>query len=152
VTSATIWTVPREPLYIATLPFTPSGVLISFVTFWALTKLRVDVPGRTVSSAYTVRYPDLVGWVTVTFNCTDDNPEVGTPPSPATCTCSVPRGATAPTPERVSNNRYGSSDVKPLGVVTAAAAAGSPPDAITGATLANTPTATKVAENATTHL
>ena len=113
-----------------------------FGTLWPATKFRFDVAGRVVPSPYTVMTPALVGAVTVTFNTTADTPEFGTPSRPATVRCTVPPGATAafgaPSPVRVSNNRNGTSEVKPPGVVTAAANAGACPEALTGARPAST--------------
>src|SRR5450631_3074315 len=113
-TSAIRWTVPGEALYRATLPPAPTGAMTRLGTLWPATKFRFDVPGRVVWSPYTVMTPGLVGAVTVTFNTTADTPELGTPPIPATCRCTVPPAATAafgaPSPVRVSNTRDGASD------------------------------------------
>src|SRR5665648_998083 len=102
-------------------------------------KFRFDAVGRAASSPYTVRYPGLVGAVTVTFNTTADTPDAGTPPRPVTCNATGPPATTgafgAPSPARVSSSRDGDNDVNPPGMLTAA-------DALTGARLANTPTTT----------
>src|ERR1035437_7826540 len=83
-------------------------------TTWSFTKFRLDAVGRVVPSPYTLTYPELVGSVAVTFNTTADTPVSGTPPWPATCSTTVPPGATAPVgapnPVRVSNNRNGARD------------------------------------------
>src|SRR5450631_4291932 len=114
------WTVPADPLYRSTLPLAPTGAMTRFGTVWPATKFRFDTPGRRLPSPYTVRYPGLVGAVTVTFSTTADTPETGTPPRPSTGRCTEPPDATAalgaPTPLRVSSNRDGASDPKPAGV------------------------------------
>ena len=62
-----------------------------------------------------------LGMVAATFMTTAKTPEVGTPPRPVTCRCTVAPGATAafaaPVPFRVSNTRAGANDVNDPGAV-----------------------------------
>src|SRR5450631_581227 len=116
-----MWMVPGDPLYRSTTPPVPTGAMTMFGTVWPGTKFRFEATGSALPSPYTVTNPVPAGWVTVTFNATDETPEAGTPPAPVTCRCTVPRAGTAPAgapvPFRVSSNRAGASDPNAPGAV-----------------------------------
>src|SRR5579884_1895496 len=74
-------------------------------------KSRFDASGLTTPSGQTVRYPLLVGAVSVILSAIAVTPEVGTGPTPDTVTARVPDAPSerfaAPTPWRVSSRRCG---------------------------------------------
>ena len=69
-----------------------------FGTVWPGTKFKLDANGRSVPAGHTVRYPAIVGFVTVTFNATDPTPDPGTPPRPVTVKLNVAPPTSAPPP------------------------------------------------------
>ncbi len=95
----------------ATLPSAPTLATTRLDTVWPARKLRFDAVGRVVPDGKAVRYPPVLGWVTVTLTTTADTPVAGTPPMPVTPAAMVAPGPTGdtnpPVPLRVSRIRAG---------------------------------------------
>lgn len=83
--------------------------------------MTLDTVSR-VPHAYTVMNPSAVDWVEVTFNDTAPTPDTGTYPArpvictrssypPETCCLATSRNAFGDCPARVSNTRFGPTDV-----------------------------------------
>src|ERR1035437_8994807 len=109
--SATIWTVPREPLWSRIAPVAPTGTIARLGTLWPATKFRLDTTGKGVPLGKADTHPGEVGWVTVRLTTTADTPLVGIPFLPVICRTRSAPAATgaraAPLPIRVSNTRTG---------------------------------------------
>src|SRR5436190_21970215 len=104
-------TLPPDSFFNMTLPSPPTLTVTWFGMICPGMKFRLDAVGIAVPDGYTVTNPNEVGSLTVTLSTTAATPEEGTPPCPVTWRLTVPFAATgawgAPTPSRVSNNRYG---------------------------------------------
>src|SRR5262249_60975231 len=109
--------VPAEPLYSDTVPSDATGVMTRFATVLPASKLTLDVCGR-APPPHTATQPKLAGWVTATFNTTDDTALGSTQPRPPTFSTTVAPAATVPAtdtpvPSRVSSTRWGGTGPRP---------------------------------------
>jgi len=97
------------------VPSGPSGTSTRLGTVAPAVKLRLEASGRALPPGYTVKNPLAVALVAVALSTTALGGlgafMAGTPPTPATCTLSVPMGPSlaggAPRPARVSRMRAG---------------------------------------------
>ena len=113
-TSKTASVEPVEPLKRLSVPSGPSGTSTRLGTDAPAVKLRLEASGRALPG-YTVKNPLAVASVAVALSTTAVGGlgafMAGTPPTPATCTRSVPMGPSlavgAPRPVRVSRMRAG---------------------------------------------